>query len=263
MPDPFENKDKIQHQVTDTDLNWSSPHHTIGKGPTQAAAGKHRHTYDEIDEPPVIPGVPPPPDLTPFVRKDGDEMTGNLVMKDGSAVNLNGPGSINKAINWLTGSSPRWALFAESGTSQSHLDIGRYDNSGAWLGTIARFDRITGAAIFYGAVSVTPTLSSGWSGNVYLSVRAGWVIVNFINVKKSTAPATGDVLFTVAPPYKSLAALGEIWISAGCGTVSTGGGAKSFLCSMNPTTGQMMLRGNAMPLVNEGIYGSLTYPYEN
>lgn len=36
------------------DISWDSPFHTIGKGPTQAAAGNHKHKYDEILE-----GTPP------------------------------------------------------------------------------------------------------------------------------------------------------------------------------------------------------------
>jgi hypothetical protein len=51
MPGPFEHKDKVVHQVTDTDLNHSSPHHTLGSGPTQAARGNHTHviTAEEIE----------------------------------------------------------------------------------------------------------------------------------------------------------------------------------------------------------------------
>jgi hypothetical protein len=49
MPGPFETKDRITHEARDTDLSWSTPHHTIGKGPTQAAPGNHVHSIDEIE----------------------------------------------------------------------------------------------------------------------------------------------------------------------------------------------------------------------
>lgn len=51
MPGPFdvETKDHVNQEARDTDLNWSSPHHTLGKGVTQAAPGNHTHDEYALD----------------------------------------------------------------------------------------------------------------------------------------------------------------------------------------------------------------------
>jgi len=49
---PFESKPLDVHQG-DVDLSWDALHHTVGKGPTQAAPGNHKHKYEELLEIPV------------------------------------------------------------------------------------------------------------------------------------------------------------------------------------------------------------------
>lgn len=34
---------RVKNQVVDTDLSWDTPHHTLGRGRTQAAPGNHTH----------------------------------------------------------------------------------------------------------------------------------------------------------------------------------------------------------------------------
>lgn len=46
ITDPF--KPLQTEVVKDTDLSFDSPHHTLGKGSTQAAPGNHGHKYSEI-----------------------------------------------------------------------------------------------------------------------------------------------------------------------------------------------------------------------
>lgn len=72
MAKPFEGKDKILHSVTDTDLSHTSPHHTLGAGPTQAARGNHKHTLAEITD------YDPTAVDQRYVLTTGDEMTGAL-----------------------------------------------------------------------------------------------------------------------------------------------------------------------------------------
>lgn len=51
MPtDPFEGNELQKHKA-DLDLSWDSYHHTLGEGPTQAAAGNHKHPITELTIP--------------------------------------------------------------------------------------------------------------------------------------------------------------------------------------------------------------------
>lgn len=45
--------------VRDTDLTHDSPHHTIGRGPTQAAAGNHKHVGEDITGGTLPQGIAP------------------------------------------------------------------------------------------------------------------------------------------------------------------------------------------------------------
>jgi hypothetical protein len=37
-------------KIVDTDLNHDSPHHTLGRGPLQAAPGVHKHTISDVTD---------------------------------------------------------------------------------------------------------------------------------------------------------------------------------------------------------------------
>lgn len=54
----FTGSNQQPEQVKDTDLTHDSPHHTLGRGHTQAAPGNHTHKYTDIV------GTPPEQDLT-------------------------------------------------------------------------------------------------------------------------------------------------------------------------------------------------------
>lgn len=43
---------KVEGKPDDVDLDHDSPHHTLGKGPLQAASGVHKHTVSEITDMP-------------------------------------------------------------------------------------------------------------------------------------------------------------------------------------------------------------------
>jgi hypothetical protein len=55
MPNLFEPLTNPE-AIKDKDLNWGSPHHSLGKGPTQAAPGNHTHDVTEIDNFPELNG---------------------------------------------------------------------------------------------------------------------------------------------------------------------------------------------------------------
>lgn len=253
MPGPSE-----QHPVTDTDLNWSSPHHTLGRGPTQAAPGTHTHNYEDI------PGVPTPPNVDDYVMDAGDEMTGELTM------NL----ARHKGVRFIElGSSPiEQRLIGMRTTTNGTVGIGVFKppddpTQPLMLQPFGVADPLqVEHAVSRGHLESyyltgAPTLTSGWTAaGITLIVRSGWVSLGFRDLKKSTAPGTGDVMFTVPASYKPL--LVEMWLTGATGNVAGGGsGAKTILMSLFSSTGQLQLRGNAMPLANEGVYGNISYPY--
>ena len=47
-PSTFGDKDPLQIHTADMDLTAESSLHTLGKGPTQAATGNHKHTANDI-----------------------------------------------------------------------------------------------------------------------------------------------------------------------------------------------------------------------
>ena len=108
----------------------------------------------------------------------------------------------------------------------------------------------------YTAGSVTPT--TGWVANsVMWILRTGWVVVTFDALRKTTAPATGDIMFTLPTGVRPVE--GQLWLSLIGNALSSGGGAKAYLGSVD-TTGQVKIRGAVMPPANESLYGTITVP---
>lgn len=75
------------------------------------------------------------------------------------ALRLNGAASTNRFLRFQSSGVDRWAVFADGtpeagSTAGSNLIIGRYDDTGAYLGALLDANRATGAATFGGDVSV-------------------------------------------------------------------------------------------------------------
>lgn len=69
MADPFAKEDKYltEDKAREmADLEWSSPFHTVGRGPTQAAAGNHKHT-EYVEPTDIVAGA----NITVEIIEDG------------------------------------------------------------------------------------------------------------------------------------------------------------------------------------------------
>lgn len=124
----------------DTDLRHDSPHHTLGKGPTQAAAGNHLHD-------------------TQYVLKAGDTMTGDLkLINDDGATQAqvqirSNPGVSSSLKLENSDGNGRWAVYksagAETGSNAgSDFAVGAYADDGSWLGSWLVLRRSDGYATF-------------------------------------------------------------------------------------------------------------------
>lgn len=122
-----------------------------------------------------------------YVNIAGDTMTGALVM-DSAGIMLDGPQDTQRALNWRSAGSQRWILMADN-SGQTHLQLGRYDDAGAWLGPVLLFDRSTGEVKFnYNAVFG----GSGYFGRVW---GGGWYGVQ----AEGTAATGGPAVLVGAP----------------------------------------------------------------
>lgn len=98
------NDDNVRpEQIKDTDLTHDSPHHTLGRGHTQAAPGNHTHKYSDL--------VETPGDTTGlYVKTIGDNMSGKLQINTPDGLTLHSPGDaiVSMQARYVDG---RYTLF--------------------------------------------------------------------------------------------------------------------------------------------------------
>lgn len=159
----------------DTDLRHDSPHHTLGLGPTQAAAGNHNHDdrYDARYD-------------ARYVNIDGDTMTDSLIIAKSTepSLKLRAPAGVSRSIKFENDSGlGRWTFYAdnaaESGSNAgSDLRIGSYTDAGAWGGTRLAISRANGAVTIYNNLEV----QDGLTFDKCINLASG---TNLNNLRKS------------------------------------------------------------------------------
>ena len=108
----------------------------------------------------------------------------------------------------------------------------------------------------YDTSTVTP--ASGWAANsITWMTRNGWAVVTFDSVRKTTAPAANDIMFTL--PVGARPISGTWWLSMVGNVATTGGGARVYLGSVE-SNGQVKIRGLVMPPANEILYATIAFP---
>jgi hypothetical protein len=114
----------------DVDLDHDSPHHTLGRGPLQAAPGVHTHTVSEIPDMPV--GAPPHTHTEYSLTGHTHPAVTNADTVDGQHLNWRDDGNISTYLWGVTNSGDTYLInatrfFQKSGvggtmTSRLQLD---------------------------------------------------------------------------------------------------------------------------------------------
>lgn len=109
----------------------------------------------------------------------------------------------------------------------------------------------------------SPAMASGWTGTISITARSGWVLVKIVGLRKSSAPATGQTMFTVPAGFRPIPAVGTLQEPFAANSSVAGGadGLKTFMASLD-AAGACKLAGTTVPAADVPIYGSFTYPYE-
>lgn len=130
----------------DTDLSADSPHHTLGRGVTQAAPGSHDSYHQAFND-------------GRYVLKAGDTMTGDLkLINNGGAsqsqVQLRADPTVAASLKLENSDGKgRWSVYkgsgAETGSNAgSDFGIGAYADDGSWLNSWMVLRRADGYATF-------------------------------------------------------------------------------------------------------------------
>lgn len=122
-------KGPVEGKPTDTDLDHDSPHHTLGRGPLQAAPGVHTHSVKEIPDMPE--GAPPHTHTEYSVTSHTHPAVANADTVDGQHFNWRDDGNISTYLWGVTNSGDTYLINAArffqksgaGGTMTSKLQI--------------------------------------------------------------------------------------------------------------------------------------------
>lgn len=175
-----------------TDSSWDSPYHTLGKGPTQAAAGNHKHTIKDTDSLSetiknlqIADGmlVTAVNDKVSLSKAAAESITGPKVFNGGLTIAANqklnlGPTTIGAEINNGTAAYPKIPLIIR--TAHSRFVV--YNDTNRWsLENGGIFQVINEAQTLY-TLLTTNELQAKAAGAVpstlNLNHRGGDVVVN-------------------------------------------------------------------------------------
>lgn len=198
-----------------------------------------------------------------------------------SILRADGTGPIGYAeVQWLRNGFGRWMARlanapADTGTGAgvvggSDLQFISRNDDGSSKEAVMTLYRSTGEVTVHKTLDVrghkilAEAFASGWSGSVTINVRSGICVVKVAGVEKSSAPASGNTMFTIPAGYRPISGMGDAYAPVVANSAVSGGtdGLKTFRAYISYASGACVISGTQVPAASVPIYGTFVYPYE-